>query len=202
MSREHTDHTRLVGWPGGVRRRGRRGRVAARTLGPVLASVLLLVACDDDPSPSEPADAADVEVDDEVAPEEEAAATDDAGAEDDVDAAASDAAQEQPPRVPVPDVAPIELLTPVAGGGAWPQLDWEPVADGERYRVRVYGPDGRAFWGWMGTDDQVIFGGFPRTPEDGSAVTPQVLDGMSWSVIAFDADGRIVGQSGERPLEP
>lgn len=207
MSRERTEPTDRVGVvisSAASRQRRRRGRAHVRTLAPLLAALLVLVACDDDASTSEPTEDRDAAVDDEVEPED-AAVEDDAEPDDadgDGGTAPSASEQEQPPRLPVPDAAAIELHTPVSGEGAWPQLDWAAVTNAERYRLTVYGPDGRAFWRWTGTDDQVVFGGFTRSPEDGSAVTPQVLDGMSWSVIAFDADGRIVAQSDERPLGP
>lgn len=108
------------------------------------------------------------------------------------------AVEEGPARMSA-DVAGIELLTPAAGDGRWPELAWEAVAGAERYSVTVFlGPGEPAYWAWRGSETSVVVGGGATRTGGG----PQVQPGMTWSVVALAADGSVVAQSGERPLGP
>jgi hypothetical protein len=94
----------------------------------------------------------------------------------------------------------IVLLTAEAGGGRRPLLAWDPVPDATRYAVFVYSPSGAAYWTWWGESTSVHVGGEPRL--DDGALGPAVTEGMSWAVLAFDADGSPVAVSPRRPIAP
>ena len=97
-------------------------------------------------------------------------------------------------------VPTVVQLTPIEGGGFRPILEWEPVAGAERYFVAVTAPDGRLYWAWQTSDTSSPVGGLPRLEED--AFGPAVSRGMTWTVIALDTAGAIVGTSAIRPIAP
>ncbi len=94
------------------------------------------------------------------------------------------------------------LTTPAEGGGQWPELAWETVADADHYAVTLYDPDDVAYWAWRGTDVSVVAGGFDPAPPEGSGVAPRVREGMTWDVVALDDSGDLIAQSGVRPISP
>jgi hypothetical protein len=94
----------------------------------------------------------------------------------------------------------ITLLTPTAGGGIRPTLEWEGVEGADRYGVYLYDQEGKLYWSWQGRETSIPVGGKPRLEED--ALGPQVSDGMSWTVIAFDADQAPLAAGGPRAIAP
>jgi hypothetical protein len=94
----------------------------------------------------------------------------------------------------------IGLLTPEAGGGGRPLLEWEPVPGADHYAVYVYAPDDRVYWAWTGDDARVHVGGEPQLLEGVSG--PSISPGMSWAVIAFDADLLPIAVSERREIAP
>lgn len=110
---------------------------------------------------------------------------------------------------PVQDTSPpknlehlegIALLTPTTGGGTRPVLEWEGVEEADRYGVYLYDPEGKLFWSWQGRETSIPVGGRPRLVED--ALGPRVAEGMTWIVIAFDADQMPVAAGGPRAIAP
>jgi hypothetical protein len=102
---------------------------------------------------------------------------------------------------PRPDLGlpAVTLLTPSTGQGPRPVLEWEPVDTAVTYAVSVYAGAGEpARWSWRGTATSVRVG-FVDDPSVGG---PNVVAGMTWSVLALDADDEPVAQSNERPLGP
>jgi hypothetical protein len=97
-------------------------------------------------------------------------------------------------------VPTIEQLTAVAGGGTRPLLEWTALEGTDRYFVFVSAPSGDIYWAWRTRDTAVPVGGLPQLDED--AAGPAVSDGMSWVVLAMDADGNVVGISPRRPISP
>lgn len=93
----------------------------------------------------------------------------------------------------------IELTTDESGGGDRPVLSWEPVADAANYRVVVLDADGQPYWGWTTTETELVVGAVER-PE--GAPGPRIAEGMSWSVIADDADGIPIAVSARQPIAP
>jgi hypothetical protein len=94
----------------------------------------------------------------------------------------------------------MSVVTPEAGGGDRPDLEWAPVDGAVRYDVTVLAPDGSVYWGWSGSETSVPLGGFPRlVPE---AAGPRIITGMSWTVVAVDADAFPLAIGGPRPLSP
>lgn len=80
----------------------------------------------------------------------------------------------------------IDLLTPPDGSGIRPELRWSAVGGADHYGVYLYAPDGSIYWSWSGRATAVPVGGEPRLVD--SAPGPSVVDGMTWAVIAYDAD--------------
>lgn len=152
----------------------------------------------------------------DAAPQEEPAAVDDPAepdAEDggDVEVVDDDAeevsapavAEDQPPRAPF-SLPEIELTTPGAGGGVRPELGWAPVDGAAAYSVTVYAASGQAWWAWHGTETSTVVGGGEPVPagEEVADGGPVVGEGMSWDVVALDADGTPIAHSPVRPLSP
>lgn len=109
-------------------------------------------------------------------------------------------AAEYPPLLPDMAVPVITQITPTEGGGFRPVLEWTAVEGASLYLVAVQAPDGRLYWAWRTEDTSVPVGGLPRLEED--AFGPAVSRGMTWSVIALDTDGAVVGASAVRPIAP
>jgi len=159
----------------------------------LVAAALALTACDlgEEPPPEstdpETTETAEAPSDDGEAPEPE-------------EAAPVTEVEETAPRFAFPDATAIELTTPGAGEGAWPVLEWDPVDDAATYSVTLYASSGEAYWRWRGETTQVRVGGFPEQPPEGSSLGPKVHEAMTWEVIARDANGSVIAQSGERPI--
>jgi hypothetical protein len=94
----------------------------------------------------------------------------------------------------------VVLLTPTAGGGTRPLLEWQAVEGADEYGMYLYAPDDRIYWGWRDAATAVHVGGEPQL-RDGAA-GPRVTAGMSWVVVAYDADGLPVAVSELRPISP
>jgi hypothetical protein len=94
----------------------------------------------------------------------------------------------------------IVLRTPTSGGGERPLLEWERSAGAEHYVVFLYAPSGEAYWVWSGDDTSVHVGGEPQLGPGSPG--PNVVEGMSWAVIAYDADMVPVAVSERRPIAP
>lgn len=110
------------------------------------------------------------------------------------------APQESSPPEILEHLEGIALLTPTAGGGTRPTLEWEGVEEADRYGVYLYDPGGKLYWSWQGRETSIPVGGRPRLVED--ALGPQVSEGMTWTVIAFDADQAPVAAGGPRAIAP
>ncbi len=172
-----------------------------------VAAALTLAACDvvddllgeatEDPEASETAETVDDSSD-----EEATAATEDIGEAEAAPEEPPAEVEETEPRFAYPDADPIELATPGAGEGAWPELSWEPVDGAERYSVTLYAASGEAYWRWSGEDTRIRVGAFPEEPVEGAPLGPRVHEDMSWDVLARDDDGSVIAQSGERPISP
>jgi hypothetical protein len=172
---------------------------AGRSVGSAVVAAALLVGCSD--PAAEEASTEDVEVvDDSVAEEAEPSGS---GPDDEPD----DVIDPGPDEVdvaegsPRPDLGlpPLTLLTPATGEGPRPVLRWEPVEGAATYAVAVYAAAGEpASWSWRGAGTSVRVG-FVDDPTVGG---PNVVAGMTWSVLALDGDDEPVAQSNERPLGP
>lgn len=97
-----------------------------------------------------------------------------------------------------PDV--VVQHTPEAGGGFRPELQWDAIDGADHYGVYLYAPSGDVYWSWRGMETQVFVGGAIQLSD--SAPGPSVADGMSWAVIAYDADLIPVAASPMRPIAP
>ena len=155
-----------------------RRRVAALTL-----LLLALAACDDGSASDDPPADATVE---EVEP-----------AADEPDEA--DEAAAAGPARPDLELPGVELTAPASGQGPRPELTWEPVDDAATYAVTLYaGPEAPAVWSWRGEDTSVRVG----FVDDATAGGPNVTEGMTWAVIALDADDEPIAQSEQRRIGP
>jgi hypothetical protein len=169
-----------------------------RQIGVLLAATVLLVGCSASPAPQDDGRSdGDVEEVEDPIDERDTAAPDRATDDGDTGAAAP-VADERPPR---PDLGlpPMTLLTATDGEGPRPVLEWEPVDGATSYAVSVYAGVGEpARWSWRG-DDTSVRVGFVEDPSVGG---PNVIAGMTWGVLALDANGEPIAQSNERPLGP
>lgn len=94
----------------------------------------------------------------------------------------------------------IELLTPVAGSGIRPRLEWASVEGASHYMVVVDAPDGSPYWTWTGEATAVHVGGDPVLEDDRPG--PSIIDGMTWGVVALDDEIVPVAYSERRPIAP
>ena len=94
----------------------------------------------------------------------------------------------------------IVLRTPTAGGGSRPLLEWDGVDGVDHYAVYLHAPDGRIYWSWSGRQTSVHVGGEPPLRE--GAPGPSVAAGMTWAVVAYDADLLPITTSEIRPISP
>lgn len=101
----------------------------------------------------------------------------------------------------VPGVDEVTLTTPQEGVGVKPRFAWQPLDGAERYMLVVYAPDRRSYWAWAGEETSVYLGGGDTPPPDDSA-GPVLVPGMWWAVMAFDADGVLIGSSAVQPISP
>jgi hypothetical protein len=100
---------------------------------------------------------------------------------------------------PFPWLPDLPLLTEPSDDPR-PLLAWEAVDGAVVYSVTVTAPTGTPYWAWQTDATSVHLGGDPRLDDDQSG--PSTLPGMTWSVLAFDADDRPVAASVEAPLRP
>lgn len=154
----------------------------------LLVTALLLAGCQDatDPSTDGPDD------------QDQATTSDQAVGADDASAAP---AEELPPRLPLPDAGEVVLETPTQDVGPFPTLAWQAVPDAHRYHVSVIDSDGRAMWAWTTSDTQVVLGGYEQPPPE-HVRGPRLHAPMHWHVLARDAEGWAIAQSGLRPIAP
>ena len=94
----------------------------------------------------------------------------------------------------------IVQTTPHSGEGVRPLLVWEPVDDADHYAVYLYAPDGAVYWTWRGEAPEVYVGGEIQIRED--APGPSVVEGMTWSVVAFGEDLIPMAASPLRAIAP
>lgn len=97
--------------------------------------------------------------------------------------------------------APIELLTPEQGVGAYPLFEWTAVPDAARYLLFVFEADEVMYWAWEGTGTSVYLGGLDQPPTPGS-MGPVLDVPMTWAVIALDGGGNLIAGSPTRSITP
>jgi hypothetical protein len=94
----------------------------------------------------------------------------------------------------------VELMTATSGGGIRPLLEWSPHEGATWYLATLYAPDGTVYWTWTGPSTSVHVGGDPRL--DDGVPGPSVIEGMSWGVVALDADVVPIAMSARLPIAP
>ena len=117
---------------------------------------------------------------------------------------ASTTGQEQgsdKPFVPFSGLETIELLTPASGVGQKPNFEWSAVDGAASYTLFVNFSDGQPYWTWSGEATSIYLGGYD-SPPPADAAGPILLDGMSWAVIAFNAEANVIASSNLRPISP
>ncbi|MEN8039940.1 MAG: hypothetical protein ABFR95_00370 [Actinomycetota bacterium] len=105
-----------------------------------------------------------------------------------------------PPAIPTLDLDVIVLDNPTSGGGSMQELAWGSVNDGVRYDVVMFDSLGDLYWSWSTVETSVFMGGVETTLENPPG--PQILEGMTWFVLAFDESGGLVAQSEVRAIAP
>lgn len=89
-------------------------------------------------------------------------------------------------------------ITRISGktSGDGPVFSWQPVNGAAQYIVSVTSPDGPILWTWTGADTTVTYGdtaieGVPGSADDGWSIPAPSR--YTWTVVALDAEGKIVG---------
>ncbi len=97
----------------------------------------------------------------------------------------------------LPDVATIKAK---ARSAERPRFVWPALADATEYALVVQNLKGRPYWAWRGPDTSVYLGGVDKPSAD--AVGPRLTKPAQYQVVAYAADGSIVGASKWRIVEP
>lgn len=84
-------------------------------------------------------------------------------------------------------------------GGPHPTLAWDPVEGATGYQLFVHDGEGRPYWAWSGSDTSTRLGGGDRVEANQTAL---LHEPMTWSVVAFDAEGGLVAVSAVAPVAP
>ena len=157
---------------------------------------------------SDESDSADSQAPNDEADPAAMATTDDPAVDDVADANGEDANDEQAtseeaggetPVIDGPlvfaalDVPIIGITSGTGGQGSRPVLAWVPVDDAAHYEVSLFAPSGEMYWAWSGATPAIPVGGEPLLGPNSAG--PAVIEGMSWYVLAIDAEGLIIGQS-------
>jgi hypothetical protein len=96
----------------------------------------------------------------------------------------------------------IDLIAPeTTAAGEVPFFEWEPVEGAARYRLVVLDGSGTMLWAWSGAETKVNLGGLPGERPEGVS-GPVINAASSWSVVAFDANGKALAVSIIRPVSP
>lgn len=103
--------------------------------------------------------------------------------------------------VPLANIETVELLTPTSGVGIKPLFEWSPVQGAVNYSLYLQFPNGQPYWAWSGSVTSIYLGGTDSQPPD-DAAGPILQKGMSWSVIAFDAENNIIASSVVQEISP
>ena len=105
-------------------------------------------------------------------------------------------------RIEVPQVeGEIELLAPAEeGAGSIPTFEWEAARGASEYRLAVLNATGEVIWSWQGAATTVVLGDVPDRPENETG--PIIREGSRWSVIAMNAEGKVVAVSSFRQVSP
>lgn len=101
--------------------------------------------------------------------------------------------------LPGVDVPEIDQLTPTTGVGGRPLIEWSAFDDAHAYELTVFGAGGTIYWSAVGPETSIYLGGAPASDQSPG---PQIQDGMTWAVVALDADGNVIAQSRIRPINP
>ena len=91
------------------------------------------------------------------------------------------------------------ILQPTDEPSSHPTLVWSPLAGASTYWLVLHDSTGRVAWAWSGTTTSVRVGGGDVADLNQTAT---VNGEMTWSVLALDDSGRLVGLSERRPLTP
>lgn len=103
--------------------------------------------------------------------------------------------------VPFSRLATVELLTPSSGAGSKPKFEWSSVDGAAQYSLFLQFSDGQPYWSWTGSSTSIYLGGLDSAPPE-DAAGPILLEGMSWAVIALDADGNVIASSNLQTISP
>lgn len=105
------------------------------------------------------------------------------------------------PFLNAPGIGQIRLLTEVQNVGEKPLFAWESIPGANRYHLIVFDETGEPYWAWEGAQTQVYMGGSETQPPADSD-GPLVGAGYAWTVVAYDANGKILASSELRSISP
>lgn len=101
-----------------------------------------------------------------------------------------------------PGLPAINLIAPnTTGAGEVPAFEWAAVNGADHYRLVVLDGNSNILWAWYGYETKVNLGGQPGDRPEGVG-GPVIDQGSSWSVIAFDINGKSMATSEIRSVSP
>jgi hypothetical protein len=99
-------------------------------------------------------------------------------------------------------LAALELLEPATSGvGSRPTFRWSAVPGASSYLLAIVTAENEPVWAWQGVATEVVLGGWDEVPPAG-APGPVLGGASSWFVVALDAQGLPLANSGLRPVAP
>ena len=94
----------------------------------------------------------------------------------------------------------VEKMKAKARAGDRPRFTWTAVDGATEYTLVVQNLRGRPYWAWRGGETTVFLGGIDEPSSD--APGPLLTKPAQWQVIAYAADGSIVGATTWRIVQP
>jgi hypothetical protein len=105
------------------------------------------------------------------------------------------------PLLSLAGILEMENLMPTEGVGVRPRLAWQAVDGAALYAIVIFEADGTPYWAWRHAETGVFVGGIDEAlPETNEG--PRIGAGMSWQVVAYDADLTPIAAGGIWPIAP
>jgi hypothetical protein len=100
-----------------------------------------------------------------------------------------------------PDMITMENIMPLQGVGLRPRFEWQTINGAAHYGIIILDPKGSPYWGWRGEKPWVYLGGIDEPlPEINEG--PILIDGMSWRIVAYDANEVPIATGGPWAIAP
>jgi hypothetical protein len=95
----------------------------------------------------------------------------------------------------------MENLMLNSGVGIRPRLEWQEIPGAISYAIVIFEPDGTPYWAWPTAQTWVYVAGIDEPlPEENEG--PILIEGMTWQVVAYDAEETPIAVGGPWAIGP